>query len=204
MDLLIFIIILNLRYKSSCILYWPVSRTTWLITLTGDRTIICRDWFHLHCTLIYRWCCSLVWNVSICGYFFSMKTSCLVQIKKIKKARCDQIGLTDVVQALVHRWDGGSDAQANKFVSTPLPYWRRIGVDGIVCLSILQIGGLVFSSFFGSDEICFSACHRRSSLSTAALGAGARWFFWSEDVGSEVVDMSFFYDFVDGRRRILV
>ncbi|KAK1615382.1 hypothetical protein QYE76_020899 [Lolium multiflorum] len=35
-------------------------------------------------------------------------------------------------------------------------------------------------------------------------GAGARWFFWSEDDGPEVVVMSFFFDFIDGRRRILV
>jgi hypothetical protein len=36
------------------------------------------------------------------------------------------------------------------------------------------------------------------------LAAGARWFLWSNDVGSEVVDPSFFSDFVEGRRRILV
>jgi hypothetical protein len=34
--------------------------------------------------------------------------------------------------------------------------------------------------------------------------AGARWFFWSKDVGPDVVDRSFFPNFVDGRRRILV
>jgi hypothetical protein len=27
-----------------------------------------------------------------------------------------------------------------------------------------------------------------------------RWFFWSEGVGLEVVDLSFFSDFVDWRR----
>jgi hypothetical protein len=31
------------------------------------------------------------------------------------------------------------------------------------------------------------------------LAAGARCFFRSEDVGLEVVDMSFFFDFIDGR-----
>jgi hypothetical protein len=65
-------------------------------------------------------------------------------------------------------------------------------------LSILQIGSLVFSSFFRSGEICFSVC--RWPLPAAE----ARWFLWSEDVGPEVVDLSFFSDFVDGRRWILV
>jgi hypothetical protein len=32
------------------------------------------------------------------------------------------------------------------------------------------------------------------------LAAGVRWFFWSKDVGLEVVDLLFFSDFVDGRR----
>jgi hypothetical protein len=32
------------------------------------------------------------------------------------------------------------------------------------------------------------------------LAVGARWFFWSEDVGLEVVDLSFFSDFVEERR----
>jgi hypothetical protein len=32
------------------------------------------------------------------------------------------------------------------------------------------------------------------------LAAGARWFFWRKDVGLEVVDLSFFSNFVDGRR----
>jgi hypothetical protein len=50
----------------------------------------------------------------------------------------------------------------------------------------------------------FSVCRWRSWLSTTALAAGARWFFWSKDVGLEVVDLSFFYDFIDGRRQILV
>jgi hypothetical protein len=36
------------------------------------------------------------------------------------------------------------------------------------------------------------------------LAARARWFFWSEDVGLEVVDLSFFSDFVEERRQILV
>jgi hypothetical protein len=30
--------------------------------------------------------------------------------------------------------------------------------------------------------------------------AGARWFLWSEDVSPDVVDMPFFFDFVNGRR----
>jgi hypothetical protein len=37
--------------------------------------------------------------------------------------------------------------------------------------------------------------------------AGSRgevWFFWSEDVGPEVVDLSFLSDLIDGRRQILV
>jgi hypothetical protein len=33
---------------------------------------------------------------------------------------------------------------------------------------------------------------------------GARWFLWNKDVGLEVVDLLFFYNFVDGRRRVLV
>jgi hypothetical protein len=37
-----------------------------------------------------------------------------------------------------------------------------------------------------------------------ALAAGERFFFWSEDVGPEVVDLPFFSDFIDGRRQILV
>jgi hypothetical protein len=36
------------------------------------------------------------------------------------------------------------------------------------------------------------------------VAAKVRWFFWSEDVGPEVVDTPFFSDFVDGRWRILV
>jgi hypothetical protein len=34
--------------------------------------------------------------------------------------------------------------------------------------------------------------------------AARRRFLWSEDVGSEVVDLPFFSDFVDGRWLILV
>jgi hypothetical protein len=37
-----------------------------------------------------------------------------------------------------------------------------------------------------------------------ALVVRARWFLWSKDVGPEVVDFPFFFDFVDGRRKILV
>jgi hypothetical protein len=47
-------------------------------------------------------------------------------------------------------------------------------------------------------------CHLRPLLSATLLATGARWFFWSKDVGLEVVDLSFFSNFVDGRRRILV
>jgi hypothetical protein len=36
------------------------------------------------------------------------------------------------------------------------------------------------------------------------LAAGARWLLWSKDVGLEVVDLSFFSDFVDRRRWVLV
>jgi hypothetical protein len=36
------------------------------------------------------------------------------------------------------------------------------------------------------------------------LAVGARWFLWSEDVGPATVDLSFFSDVVDGRRRVLV
>jgi hypothetical protein len=57
---------------------------------------------------------------------------------------------------------------------------------------------LVFSLFFISSEICFSMYR------WPLLAAGARWFLWSEDIGLEVVDLSFFSDFVDGRQRILV
>jgi hypothetical protein len=35
-------------------------------------------------------------------------------------------------------------------------------------------------------------------------GGRGRWFFWSKEVGPEVVDLSFFSDFVDGRLQILV
>jgi hypothetical protein len=37
-----------------------------------------------------------------------------------------------------------------------------------------------------------------------SLAVGARWFLWSNDVGLEVVDLSFFCDFLEGRWRILV
>jgi hypothetical protein len=47
-------------------------------------------------------------------------------------------------------------------------------------------------------EICFSVCRWSS------LAAGARWFLYSKDVGSEVVNLSFFSDFIDGRKRVLV
>ena len=73
-----------------------------------------------------------------------------------------------------------------------------------MCCSVLQIGSLVFSPFFRSGEICFSVCRWRSWLFATALAAGARWFFWSEDAGPEVVDLPFLSDFVDGRRQILV
>jgi hypothetical protein len=58
---------------------------------------------------------------------------------------------------------GVRDVRANKSASTSLPYlwrpsWRCLGVDGTVCLSTLQIDGLVFSYFFGSSEIYFLAC----------------------------------------------
>jgi hypothetical protein len=55
---------------------------------------------------------------------------------------------------------------------------------------------LVFSSFFTSGEIGFSVYRQRSLLSTTILAAGAGWFFWSEDVGLKVVDLSFFSDLV--------
>jgi hypothetical protein len=43
------------------------------------------------------------------------------------------------------------------------------------------------------------------SRPVAAFASGrARWFLWSKNVGSEVVDLLFFFDFIDGRRRILV
>jgi hypothetical protein len=41
-------------------------------------------------------------------------------------------------------------------------------------------------------------------LSTTTLEAETRWMLWSEDVGSEVVVLLLFLDFVDGMRRILV
>jgi hypothetical protein len=37
-----------------------------------------------------------------------------------------------------------------------------------------------------------------------ALGAGTRWVLWSEDVGLEVVDLSFFPDFIGEMRWFLV
>jgi hypothetical protein len=67
-----------------------------------------------------------------------------------------------------------------------------------MCLSVFQIDSLVFSPFFRTGKICFSASRWPS------LAAGARWFLWIKDVGSEVVDLLFFSDFVDERRRILV
>jgi hypothetical protein len=67
-----------------------------------------------------------------------------------------------------------------------------------VCCLVLPIGNLVFSPFFRSGEICFSVCRRPT------LAAGARWFLWNEDVGPEVVNLTFFSDFIDGRRRALV
>jgi hypothetical protein len=36
------------------------------------------------------------------------------------------------------------------------------------------------------------------------LATRVRWFFWNGDVGPEVVDLPFFYDFIDGRRQTLV
>jgi hypothetical protein len=44
----------------------------------------------------------------------------------------------------------------------------------------------------------------RSASQWPSLVAGVRWFLWSKDVGLEMVDLLFFSDFVDGRRRILV
>jgi hypothetical protein len=63
---------------------------------------------------------------------------------------------------------------------------------------------MVFSLFFKSGEISFLVYHRRSSLSTTTLAVGTRWFLWSEDVGTEVVNLPIFFDFVDGRWRIFV
>jgi hypothetical protein len=63
---------------------------------------------------------------------------------------------------------------------------------------VLPIGNLVFSLFFRSGEICFSVCRRPT------LAAGARWFLSNEDVGSEVVNMLFFSDFIDWRQWALV
>jgi hypothetical protein len=109
----------------------------------------------------------------------------------------------------VHRCGRGSDARANKSASTPLPYWRRpsrrrLGVGGNVCLSIFQIGSMVFSPFLRSSEICFSMCRWRLSFSAVALGAGARWVLWSEDVGTEVVDLSLFPNIIGEMRWFLV
>jgi hypothetical protein len=63
---------------------------------------------------------------------------------------------------------------------------------------------MVFSLFIRSGEICFSTCPWRLSFSVAALGAGARWVLWSEDVGPEVVDLSFFPYFMGGMWWFLV
>jgi hypothetical protein len=73
-----------------------------------------------------------------------------------------------------------------------------------VCLSILQIGCVVFSPFIRSGEICFSTCRWHLSFSAATLGTGVRWVLWSEDVGPEVVDLSLFPDFIGGMRWFLV
>jgi hypothetical protein len=73
-----------------------------------------------------------------------------------------------------------------------------------MCRPVIQIDSLIFSPVFRSSEISFSVCHRHSWLSATALAAEARWFFWSEDVGPEVVDLPFFSDFVDGRRHNLI
>jgi hypothetical protein len=77
----------------------------------------------------------------------------------------------------VHRCGGGSDARANKSALAPLPYQRRpsrrrLGVGGNVCLSIFQIGSVVFSLFIRSGEIYFSTCRWRLLFSATALGAG--------------------------------
>jgi hypothetical protein len=75
---------------------------------------------------------------------------------------------------------------------------------GNMCWSTLETDSLVFMLFFKFGEISFSAPRCCSLLSTAALGAGARWIFWSEDVDQEVVDLSLFHDFIDRMRWILV
>ena len=96
---------------------------------------------------------------------------------------------------MVCRWGGGSDGRVNK---SAFLLYSHTGV-------VSHIGSLVISPFFRSGEISFSLCRWRSwFFATTTLAAGARWFFWSKDVGPEVVDLSFLSDFVDGRRQILV
>jgi hypothetical protein len=100
--------------------------------------------------------------------------------------------------------DRGSGVQINKSASTLLPHQRRslrgrLGVDGNVCCSVLQIGILVFPSVFRSDEISFSVYCWRSWLSATAMGARGEVVllergYWSGG-GSNLVD---------GRRQILV
>jgi hypothetical protein len=62
----------------------------------------------------------------------------------------------------------------------------------------------VYQSFRSAawSSCCSSELAR--SVARRVLAAGARWFLWSKDVDSEVVDLQFFSDFVDVKRRILV
>jgi hypothetical protein len=97
MDLLIFIIIFNLTYQSSCILYWPVPRTNWLITLTGYQII------YAGIDLIYIAQLYIADGVQVYG-MFQFVGICfnegLISSSNKKKATCDQIELTNVVQPL--------------------------------------------------------------------------------------------------------
>ena len=60
---------------------------------------------------------------------------------------------------------------------------------------------LGFLAIFQIGEISFSVCCWRSWLSMTTLVARTRWFFWSEDVVPEVVDLPFSSDFINGRRQ---
>ena len=57
------------------------------------------------------------------------------------------------LSSMERRWDGANGVRANKSATTLLPHRRqpsrrRLGVDGNVCCSVLQIGNLVFLAVF--------------------------------------------------------
>jgi hypothetical protein len=80
------------------------------------------------------------------------------------------------------------------------------GISKLMAIHVCWSFGSRASSSHCSSDLERSVSRRRwsSSLCTAALGAGARWMLWSENVGPEMVDLSLFPDFVNEMRWILV